>query len=170
MSQKNIPQRQRALILQGGAALGAYEAGVYKVLYNWIRKDNPTEDQHLFDIIAGTSIGAIDAAIIVNHVKERLTNGMSKKQSWEGTVEKLENFWKDTMTFTMVENPFFSSWWNLTYGLIPTRASSEAARRYYSVLELLRRGARNVYFPLSNRPDLKFFNPTTQNTCMTIHL
>jgi hypothetical protein len=89
MSQKNMPQRQRALILQGGAALGAYEAGVSKVLYNWITKDDPPADQHLFDIIAGTSIGAINAAIIVNHVKERLSNGMSKKQSWEGTNQIL---------------------------------------------------------------------------------
>ena len=27
---------QRALVLQGGGALGAYEAGVFRVLYDWI--------------------------------------------------------------------------------------------------------------------------------------
>jgi predicted acylesterase/phospholipase RssA len=31
--------KQRALIFQGGAALGAYEAGAYKALYNWIKKN-----------------------------------------------------------------------------------------------------------------------------------
>lgn len=29
---KHIPDRQRALVLQGGGALGAYEVGVLKVL------------------------------------------------------------------------------------------------------------------------------------------
>jgi predicted acylesterase/phospholipase RssA len=28
-----IPKERRALIMQGGGALGAYEAGVFKVLY-----------------------------------------------------------------------------------------------------------------------------------------
>ena len=42
---------QRVLVLQGGGALGAYEAGAFKG-----DKENP-----LFDIVAGTSIGAINA-------------------------------------------------------------------------------------------------------------
>ena len=29
---------QRALVLQGGGSLGAYEAGVVKVLYHWIKR------------------------------------------------------------------------------------------------------------------------------------
>jgi predicted acylesterase/phospholipase RssA len=29
----------RVLVLQGGGGLGAYEAGVYDVLYFWIKKD-----------------------------------------------------------------------------------------------------------------------------------
>jgi hypothetical protein len=33
-----LPRRQRALVLQGGAALGAYETGVYRVLYDWISR------------------------------------------------------------------------------------------------------------------------------------
>ena len=33
------PSKQRALIFQGGGALGAYEAGVYRVLYDWIYRD-----------------------------------------------------------------------------------------------------------------------------------
>ena len=30
---------QRALVLQGGGSLGAYEAGVFSALYYWIKKD-----------------------------------------------------------------------------------------------------------------------------------
>ena len=46
----------RALVLQGGAALGAYETGVYRVLYDWISR-HINEEENIFDIIAGTSIG-----------------------------------------------------------------------------------------------------------------
>ena len=31
-----FPSKQRALILQGGGALGAYEVGVFKAIYNKI--------------------------------------------------------------------------------------------------------------------------------------
>ena len=47
---------QRALVLQGGGSLGAYEAGVYKALYYWMKKGNDIleENDNIFDIIAGT--------------------------------------------------------------------------------------------------------------------
>lgn len=46
---------ETVLVLQGGGSLGAYECGVYKTL-----------DKHgiKFDVVAGTSIGGINAAII----------------------------------------------------------------------------------------------------------
>ena len=34
-----LPKTQRALVFQGGGSLGAYEAGVFHILYHWIRKD-----------------------------------------------------------------------------------------------------------------------------------
>jgi NTE family protein len=49
------------LILQGGGALGAYECGVYKVLAE--RLDD-------LSIIAGTSIGAINAGVIARNFSE----------------------------------------------------------------------------------------------------
>jgi NTE family protein len=51
---------ENVLVLQGGGSLGAYECGVYKTL-----------DRHgiRFDIVAGTSIGAVNAAIIVGAKK-----------------------------------------------------------------------------------------------------
>lgn len=67
-----VPQKkQRALIFQGGGALGAYEAGVYRVLYDWISKNIGNKDENFFDVIAGTSIGALNGAIIVSHVLEK---------------------------------------------------------------------------------------------------
>ncbi len=58
--------------MQGGGSFGAYECGVYKALSKRGIK---------FDIIAGTSIGAINAAIIVG----------SKNDDEPAT--QLEDFW-----------------------------------------------------------------------------
>jgi NTE family protein len=148
---------QRVLVLQGGGSLGAYEAGAYKVLYQKI-SERIDKDDNVFDIIAGTSIGAINAALLVNHVLENRKKGKSKKESWNGSDEMLEHFWKeDTSTLTTVENPYYEYWWK--YGNVLSSASSEAARRYYSVKQLLAAGARNVYYPLPSKIDTKFFDP-----------
>ena len=47
-------QLETVLVMQGGGSLGAYECGVYKTLSKHGIK---------FDIVAGTSIGAVNAAI-----------------------------------------------------------------------------------------------------------
>ncbi len=51
----------RALVLQGGGALGAYQAGVYEAL---------AETSATIDWVAGVSIGAINAALIVGNAPE----------------------------------------------------------------------------------------------------
>ena len=59
-----IGQRQVVLVLQGGGALGAYQAGVYEALH---------EAGIEPDWVIGTSIGAINAALIVgNRPEDRL--------------------------------------------------------------------------------------------------
>ena len=59
---RQIPHKQRALILQGGGALGAYEVGVFKAIYNKIIQEEEQDAAgNLFDIVAGASIGAINA-------------------------------------------------------------------------------------------------------------
>src|SRR2546427_545020 len=52
---------ETVLVLQGGGSLGAYECGVYKTL-----------DKHgiKFDVVAGTSMGGINAAIIAGSKKD----------------------------------------------------------------------------------------------------
>ena len=64
-SRRNVPAKERALVLQGGGSLGAYEAGAYKALYEWLSKKDKSDGKETsitFDIIAGTSIGAMNAA------------------------------------------------------------------------------------------------------------
>jgi hypothetical protein len=50
------------LVLQGGGALGSYQAGVYEAL---------ASSEYLPDWVAGISIGAINAAIIVGNRPDR---------------------------------------------------------------------------------------------------
>src|SRR5262249_30901168 len=63
--------RQIVLVLQGGGALGAYQAGVYQALH-----ENGIEP----DWIIGTSIGAINASLIAG-------NAPSQR------LERLKEFW-----------------------------------------------------------------------------
>ena len=72
VAQRRLPFECVALVLQGGGALGAYQAGVYEAL---------AEAGVEPDWIAGVSIGAINAAIIAgNPPKSR--------------VERLRAFWE----------------------------------------------------------------------------
>jgi NTE family protein len=66
---------QVALVLQGGGALGAYQAGVYQALH---------ENGLTPDWVVGTSIGAINAAIITGNPPET-------------RIERLREFW-DTVS------------------------------------------------------------------------
>jgi NTE family protein len=64
------------LVLQGGGALGSYQAGVYEAL---------SRSEYLPDWVAGISIGAINAAIIAGNAPER-------------RVDRLKAFWDDITT------------------------------------------------------------------------
>jgi NTE family protein len=58
VNQLNPDQLRIVLVLQGGGALGAYQAGVYQALH---------EHDLVPDWIVGTSIGAINAALIAGN-------------------------------------------------------------------------------------------------------
>ena len=77
----------RALVFQGGGSLGAYEAGAYKAINENLSDLSRTEgmgNEPLFHIVSGTSIGAINAALLVSYVKENKT--------WEGFAKDLLSF------------------------------------------------------------------------------
>jgi NTE family protein len=88
-----VPKKQRALVLAGGGALGAYQAGAIKVLCNNLTEQDKKNGEHnglLFDVIAGTSIGAMNGAVLVSQF---LRTGIWKATA---TAKSLIDFWADT--------------------------------------------------------------------------
>jgi NTE family protein len=148
----------RALVLQGGGPLGAYEAGVFRVLHDWFSKQK--SDKNFFDVIAGTSIGAINAAIIISYVKERRKKGFGISESWKGSADKLENFWEYVSLDPQISYMWSYHWinWDSRYNINPKVASKEAARRYYVTKELLWSGAERVFSVPEIIYDEKFFD------------
>ena len=84
MPQRHTPFEQVALLLQGGGALGAYQAGVYEALAE--------ADLHP-DWVAGISIGAINSAIIAGNSPKR-------------RVDALREFWH-TVSISPLGIPYF---------------------------------------------------------------
>ena len=155
----SIPTKQRALVLQGGGALGYYEIGVLQSLYKHLFSNTDSivendetklevmiasqneksdgevmiersNDGHFFDIIAGVSIGAINAVFLVDYVLKN--NG-----KWDGAVKDLREFWNNFKAHTYTElNPWFGLGWNNLRFYNSELASTEAARRYWSFYEL----------------------------------
>jgi NTE family protein len=66
-----VKHEHRVLVLQGGGALGAYQAGVYEGM---------SEHRFAPDWVAGVSIGAVNAALIAGNPAER-------------RLERLREFW-----------------------------------------------------------------------------
>ena len=116
----------RALILQGGGALGAYEVGALKAFcHNLAIEDanSNREGQPMFDIVAGSSIGAVNAAILVDNVINPKNKNADNSQIWNDAVDSLEQFyekisdrggntnpmwWIDNV---FLKNPFFQNFW-----------------------------------------------------------
>src|SRR5215216_5395875 len=152
-TKKNNKKKMRALVLQGGGALGAFQAGAFKALYEKITredKEDGNEGRPLFDIIAGTSSGAINAAVLVSHVIEN--------KIWKGSAEKLVEFWEYLSCPTPDITKMSANWKKEHDKNNPNAASAEAARRYYSVKKLLKSGVDKAYSPLPPREDEKFFD------------
>jgi NTE family protein len=97
------------LVLQGGGALGAYECGVYKALVPYIERHG-----HSLSLVAGTSIGALNASVIATRYNTDKDRG----------VRALEDLW--TRRLATPSAPFlpdvcaFQSynaiWTNLLFG------------------------------------------------------
>ena len=150
-------RKQRALVLGAGGALGAYEIGVLKELCKKLKeqdKINGKEDRLLFDIVIGTSIGAIIGAILVGL--------FLKTRSWEYAIEKLEEFFKDSKKGLASDIsqkdfsnlPCWNRWLDALKNNVKGIASMEAMRRKASALI----GSKNVYYFSNIIKDNKFYD------------
>jgi predicted acylesterase/phospholipase RssA len=178
---------QRALVFQGGGSLGAYEAGVFKALCDvLVKKDNKIEakkNRPLFDVIAGSSIGAVNAALIVGSIKRRLKDNnkddknkvstssndftttpaaapvvnQQSKSIWKDVANELDNFWSEISHSTWwLDNDFFNMWWDNWNKITKTNI-----QRYKSILneneKIFNSSAKNSYqIPFSL---LYFYSP-----------
>ncbi|MCI1245349.1 MAG: patatin-like phospholipase family protein [Bacilli bacterium] len=83
---------KRALVLCGGGSLGSYEVGAWRFL-----REKGLDD---FDIVTGTSIGAINGALVVS-----------------GEFEKAEALWKTVEADKIISNGinfYDGMWYNFT--------------------------------------------------------
>jgi NTE family protein len=179
---KPVPKKQRALVLQGGVALGAYEAGVINALCNEISAQTTSNDgknQNVFDIVAGTSIGAINAAILVSGVVDRrkkLPPNTTLAQRWQYSAENLVRFWQNRLSsipnlynwWPYVRDPkLWVSTWEERRRLAGSGnngddtalvATGEAARRYFSAKEFFYAGAPHVFSSAGIQRDNRFLD------------
>ena len=84
MTRPPSSKARRALVLQGGGALGAYQAGVYEALM---------KTDFCPDWVAGVSIGAINAAIIAGNAHA-------------DRLPALRSFWEQTSSSLPIQLPF----------------------------------------------------------------
>jgi NTE family protein len=160
-----LPFERVALVLQGGGALGAYQAGVYHALH---------EASIGVDWLCGTSIGAINGAIIAGNRSEK-------------RVERLRDFWETvTKSSLRIPNiPWFTElawnrnaparyWANRVSALttmlhgapgffsprplppLNSAAESPEAVSYYDITPLKETLARLVDFDLINDDSMRF--------------
>jgi NTE family protein len=78
----DITSARKALVLQGGGALGAYQAGVYAGVY---------EKHKALDWVAGVSIGAINAALIAGNSPDMRVSRL--REFWGDRARSLFNQW-----------------------------------------------------------------------------
>jgi NTE family protein len=132
-----VKRVQRAMIFQGGVALGAYEAGVFHALVKKLSeqdKDKGLQKRPLFDIIAGTSIGGMNAAVVLGSIR--------RGDGWQDAAEKVEEFWKDQeypwpiAADFLNMNPMYRLWWDTMHN------TSKALKR--STIQLLKLYSQNM--------------------------
>lgn len=83
-----------ALVLSGGGTRGAYEAGVIQYIRTRLPQD--LNARFNFDILAGTSVGAINAAFLAAYAHDPLVQG-----------QKLAHLWKTIQTHNVYKRgPF----------------------------------------------------------------
>ena len=145
-----------ALVLQGGGALGSYQAGVYQAMH---------EARLWPDSVVGVSIGGINSAIIAGNRPERRLERL--REFWEGITagrewmwlpegddpRKMHNLWSSMMTAMFGqpgffaprrENPWFSA------------RGARAATALYDTAPLRETLLRLIDFDLLNKGEVRY--------------
>jgi NTE family protein len=120
-----------ALVLQGGGALGAYQAGVYEALHDAGIRPN---------WIAGISIGAINAALIAGNPPER-------------RVERLRTFWDRVSSSAILPLP--SSLMEYTSQFRPGDPTLRSLANMHSALRAIVEGQQGFFTPRIPSPWLQ---------------
>jgi NTE family protein len=145
-----------ALVLQGGGALGAYQAGVYQALH---------EADIEPDWVSGVSIGAINSAIIAGNSRRRRLDRLrafweliTERKIWHYTPDgdafrKARNFASSCMTMMQGQPGFFSPrnpspWFSI--------AGAQSATSYYDSAPLRETLEDLVDFSLINERAVRF--------------
>jgi NTE family protein len=145
-----------ALVLQGGGALGAYQAGVYQAMHEAGLEP---------DWVSGVSIGAINSAIIAGNPPsrrlrqlrafwERITDRKIWAYTPDGDVfRKARNVTSSWLTMTQGQPGFFSPrfpnpWMSFT--------GAQSATSYYDNMPLAQTLAELVDFSLINDRTMRF--------------
>jgi len=145
----STPPGQIVLVLQGGGALGAYQVGVYQAMH---------EAGIEPDWVIGTSIGAINAAIIVGNdpnLRMQRLEQFWESMAWRSPLVQIPNHpdwfnpWATLAMMTQGVTGFFSpnpaSWWGLQ-----GRTGVEQAS-FYTTAPLRNTLAELIDFGLANR-------------------
>lgn len=104
--------RRRALVLQGGGALGAYAYGVIKALYE--------QPDFSLDIVTGVSIGAINAAVLIG--------------AKDDPLRALDELWRKRLA---IQNGFFASSMSERYSSLLINPAMYRLRSSYIYAPLL---------------------------------
>ncbi len=144
------------LLLQGGGALGAYQAGVYQALHEAGLEP---------DWLAGVSIGSVNAALIAGNPPEQRLQAL--EEFWHAVtlrpvwgflpdgdgLRKLHNLWSSFLTMTQGQpglfTPNFPSPWTLPRG-------AAKATAFYDSAPLQETLARLVDFDRINHGSIRF--------------
>ena len=144
------------LLLQGGGALGAYQAGVYQALH-----ETGLEP----DWLAGVSIGSVNAALIAGNPPERRLQAL--EEFWRAVtlrpvwgflpdgdgMRKLHNLWSSFMTMTLGQPGLFEP--NMPSPWLRPRGAS-GATAYYDSTPLRETLLRLVDFDRINDGAIRF--------------
>ncbi|MEE8396203.1 MAG: patatin-like phospholipase family protein, partial [bacterium] len=122
-----------AIVLSGGGARGAYEAGVF----SYIRSELPREigESPLFSLYCGTSVGAINSAFLASRANDPIFQGAELRRLWQGLRD---------------ENIYYADYKALTGFLV--RSGFFMATNFFGMNKLLERGGgkRSTPFPFKS--------------------